>query len=225
MPLDSRGTYLYPNVIDVDGQPGYLHPALEDAPLTVSVGPPRSPPRYGSRKQARLAVIGAMCVWESHIRRSLPDFRMRFVDPETPAAVTVEWPRRAMGAAGRATYRVRVRNGFLEYGGWMSVFADSEQRTALTVDETRTIAAHEFGHVLGLFHCLECDSIMNYSFETRDRLLVSPTDSRTLRALLTRKNGYRLDGRPLQFLQRMGWEPGKPRATPRVVPAGEECPN
>ncbi len=36
--------------------------------------------------------------------------------------------------------------------------------------------AHEFGHILGLGHCLDCDSAMNYSWHTRDRVFVTQTD-------------------------------------------------
>ena len=38
------------------------------------------------------------------------------------------------------------------------------------------LIAHEFGHVLGLGHCLDCDSAMNYSWETRDRVFVTQVD-------------------------------------------------
>ena len=36
--------------------------------------------------------------------------------------------------------------------------------------------AHEFGHVLGLGHCLDCDSAMNYSWQTIGRVIVTGTD-------------------------------------------------
>ena len=36
--------------------------------------------------------------------------------------------------------------------------------------------AIEFGHILGLGHCLDCDSAMNYSWHTRDRVFVTQTD-------------------------------------------------
>ena len=48
--------------------------------------------------------------------------------------------------------------------------------TPLTIDEISMLIAHEFGHVLGLGHCLDCDSAMNYSWETRDRVFVTRTD-------------------------------------------------
>ncbi|MBW2289303.1 MAG: matrixin family metalloprotease [Deltaproteobacteria bacterium] len=38
------------------------------------------------------------------------------------------------------------------------------------------LVAHEFGHILGLGHCLDCDSAMNYSWHTRDRVFVTQTD-------------------------------------------------
>jgi predicted Zn-dependent protease len=54
----------------------------------------------------------------------------------------------------------------------------------LTVDEIEALVAHEFGHIIGLGHCLECDSAMNYSWHTRDRVFVTQTDVAAVAALL-----------------------------------------
>ena len=46
------------------------------------------------------------------------------------------------------------------------------------------LVAHEFGHILGLGHCLDCDSAMNYSWHTRDRVFVTRTDIDALSTIL-----------------------------------------
>ena len=51
------------------------------------------------------------------------------------------------------------------------------------------LVAHEFGHVLGLGHCLDCDSAMNYSWHTRQRVLVTEADVQTFLLLISEPNG------------------------------------
>ena len=46
----------------------------------------------------------------------------------------------------------------------------------LTSDQIRLLVTHEFGHILGLGHCLSCDSTMNYSWQTEGRTLVTQVD-------------------------------------------------
>jgi len=62
----------------------------------------------------------------------------------------------------------------------------------LEVAEVGLLVAHEFGHVLGLGHCLDCDSAMNYSWSTIGRVVVTQTD---VDAIVTRF-GYEPDAEP-----------------------------
>jgi hypothetical protein len=64
----------------------------------------------------------------------------------------------------------------------------------LDLAELGLLVAHEFGHTLGLGHCLDCDSAMNYSWETRERTVVTEVDVRTILALYGLPNGTRSDG-------------------------------
>lgn len=59
----------------------------------------------------------------------------------------------------------------------------------LTVDQIEMLVAHEFGHILSLGHCLDCDSAMNYSWHTRDRVFVTETDVVAVAGLLGEAGG------------------------------------
>ncbi|HME74077.1 MAG TPA: matrixin family metalloprotease [Myxococcota bacterium] len=63
----------------------------------------------------------------------------------------------------------------------------------LKAEEVTLLVAHEFGHTLGLLHCLSCDSIMNYLWETERRRFVTELDVRTYKALSQLPNGLRSD--------------------------------
>jgi hypothetical protein len=98
----------------------------------------------------------------------------------------------------------------------MEVSTRYDEFTFMPVDELRLLIAHEFGHVLGLGHCLDCDSAMNYAWHTRDRILVTPVDVRTFRALVEKPNGSRVDGKPMAA---SCVDPGAPAADVAAPPA------
>jgi hypothetical protein len=171
-------------------------------PLRVSIGLPQHPPRYGSRADGRRVAIEAMQQWEAAIAPALPWFRLEFSEDDPEAAIQVVWKRRIAGPwGGFGGIRFRETPDGLRVGGEMQISTtptgDLGLETRLTTDDVRLLVAHEFGHVLGLGHCLACDSAMNYAWNTLGRVIVTELDVRSFVDLVSRPNGTRVDGRPL----------------------------
>lgn len=189
-PLDAQGTFLAPNAKREDGTPVFLHVTEPDMPWRVAIGYPPEPPRDASRSRAREVAIESMQMWERAIQPRVPWFRLEFIEKDRSAPVQVEWKRRVTGPfAGFGGIREVVVDGRTRIGGVMEISTRPDLYSALTIDELRYLVSHEFGHVLGLMHCHACDSAMNYSWHTRDRIFVTETDVRTFVALLAVPNG------------------------------------
>jgi predicted Zn-dependent protease len=193
----AHGDFLAPNAEDVDGAPAYVHYTPEDMPLRVNVQLPKLPARYASREQTDAAVIEAIKSWETAIQPVLPWFALEIVRDDKDAQIQVEWKTRITGdAAGWGGIGWEITGGRLRARGSF-VYATKpclEVGCQLALDELKLLVTHEFGHTLGLRHCLSCDSAMNYSFETQRRIFITETDVRTVRALYEIPNGTREDG-------------------------------
>ena len=201
-PIDLDATFLQPNVEDVDGVEAYVHVTPADMPLRVAVGYPRVPARYGSKAGTRDVAIEAMRMWEDAIQPVVPWFELAFVEKDPSAPVQVVWKSRITGPwGGFGGVRHWVEGSELRVGGVMEVsttpYGSLGPDARLDLDEIRLLIAHEFGHVLGLGHCLDCDSAMNYAWHTRGRVLVTEIDALTFAALIEQPNGMRVDGRRL----------------------------
>lgn len=175
-----NATFVQPNVHLATGQLGYAHVGPEHMPWRISISRPKEPPKYAGTTRAREVAIEAIRMWEEAIQPVLPWFELEFVEADPRAPVQVEWKRKIVGPwAGFGRLLYRDADGRAWVGGHMEISTTPSSFETLTIDEVRLVVAHEFGHVLGLGHCLDCDSAMNYSWSTRDRVLVTELDVRT----------------------------------------------
>lgn len=88
--------------------------------------------------------------------------RLEFVerDDEAPVQVLGKWrvvgPWSAFGGPSH-----EIRRNCIRMAGRIQLTVRASVESHLTVAEIHGMAAQEFGHVLGLEHCLRCDSMMN----------------------------------------------------------------
>jgi len=191
------GDFLSPNTEDLDGAPAYVHYTPEDMPLHVNVQLPKVAARNASREQTDAAVIDGIKAWETAIQPVLPWFALEIVRDDKDAQIQVEWKTRITGdASGWGGIGWEIIGGRLRARGHFEYATRpcAQVICQLELDELKLLVTHEFGHTLGLRHCLSCDSAMNYSFETQRRIFITETDVRTVRALYQIPNGTREDG-------------------------------
>ena len=189
--VNSEGTFLRANITKPDGTPGYLHVTESDMPWVISIGHPRQAAKYASRKKTREVAIESIRLWETGIQPHLPWFKLVFVEDDPNAPVQVKWKRRITGSyGGFGGQRWWVSKGRVRVGGAMEISTTPGTFQTLAIDDIAVLLTHEFGHVLGVGHCLDCDSAMNYSWATRGRIHVTPLDIRTFLALVAQTNSF-----------------------------------
>jgi len=203
-PLDPETGFLAPNTQDLSGAPAYVHFTPEDMPLRVNVDMPLQGARYNSREVTDAAIVSAVRSWEAAARSVLPWFRIEIVRGDREAAAVHVQAKKSLADDALArggiswetgTGRVRAR-GWLEY----STGRCAELYCQVDLDALSRAVLHEFGHTLGLGHCLGCDSMMSDAWRTATAPRITDVDLRTLRALYALPNGSLAGGAPMSAL-------------------------
>ena len=161
-----------------DGSRPATAPTPDQMPWRVSIGMPKTSPKRGSRADAREAAIQSMKDWERALQTELPWFELKFLMEDPDAPVQIKWARRMTGTAqARAGPTCRFDGTRLVAGGEIEIAIRScPTCKPLNVQEVGLVTGHEFAHVLGLGHCLSCDSATNYSYQTEKRIAVTQVD-------------------------------------------------
>ena len=219
------GTFLTPNFADADGTPAYVHFTRAHMPLRVAVLVPLDAPRDGSPMDAQKAVKAGILLWDQALETEIDWFRIEFVEDPRDAPIVVGWTG-TMASVSKAQVRCalesvetlavscrldlaigRYPSPVAGSAGGIPVFSDpSELVDRQTLLQLTNLAAHEFGHILGLVHCW-CDSIMAYSNSRRPPMTITELDVATLLALMKIPNGMRTDGRMLSVLRGAASDP------------------
>jgi hypothetical protein len=186
-----------PNVLDLDGTPGFRHPPLEHGRLRVALGEPERGADDGRRADASRALVeDALRRLERALAAALPGFGFDLVGAEDDAALSIEWvgsrahEQAAFGEllAGRG----RVRLAALP----LSKFDESGSLGELRAEALRAIA-----RALGLPACVGCESLLAHDARRAAADRISERDAEELAALLAGPTGVRVDGRPLDSSQ------------------------
>ena len=183
----------------VEPGPVYIQLSPEMMPLRIYATEPFDAPRKGSPAQARRAMVEGFSRWERAIRPQLDWFALEFVERARDADLRVDWTRTTSSpgkarticepvtptdpARPRVRCRIEVAIGrqpkALSMGGALQDTHVLEERRS--VRELINLAAHEFGHALGLRDCA-CNSVMDYSGWRYPEADVTDLDVRNLLA-------------------------------------------
>ncbi len=178
-----------PNARDADGRPAWARFARADMPLRVSISHPENTALRSSPEQTLSAAARGIRGWQVGLRRLLPWFEIRFVEPGEPAHVEVEFKRRGryylpafgeirLTPEGKAAGHVTLAP---------QPIPNADYR--ITQGELSIWTTHAFGSALGLADCWHEDSVMSINWRHDALFQATDRDLRAFEALLERENG------------------------------------